>query len=177
MSDRCGDSAADMRRPDTSLHIVCQSVNVMNVVEIVREHAERDPSRVALIDTYRGRPRQTTYGEFEQAAGRTATLLSEMGLRSGDLVLVFHPMSNELYIALGALLRLGLVAMFIDPSAGRRHIDRCCELPRPHRLIASGKAHCLRLISRELRQIPCKLSIGAGVPGAVAIKSGPQMPL
>ena len=144
----------------------------MNVVEIVREHAERLPSSVALIDTYRGQPRQTTFHDFEQAAGRTATLLRELGLHSGDLVLVFHPMSSELYIALGALLRLGLVAMFVDPSAGRHHIDRCCEMHRPRAMIASGKAHWLRLLSRELRRIPCKLSIGARVPGAVPIEAG-----
>ena len=62
---------------------------------------------VALMDAQRGRVRRMTFCELEQAAGRTATLLGESGLRAGDTVLVFHPMSQELYVALGALLRQG----------------------------------------------------------------------
>ena len=83
-------------------------------------------------------------------------------------------MSQELYVALGALLRQGLVAMFVDPSAGRRYIDRCCELRRPQAMIASSRVHWLRLISPELRRIPVKFSIGSRVPGAVPLEACPQ---
>jgi olefin beta-lactone synthetase len=143
----------------------------MNVCEIVRDHAERHPADVALVDVHRARVRHTTFREFEEAAGRTAAWLRHTGLRRGDLVLVFQPMSRDLYLALAALWRLGLVAMFIDPSAGRRHLDRCCELHCPRGVIASGKAHWLRLLSREMRRIPLKFSIGVRVPGAVPIES------
>ena len=143
----------------------------MNVAEIVRGHAERHPADVALIDVHRAHTRRMTFREFEEAAGRAAALLRQTGLRDGDLVLVFQPMSSELYIALAALWRLGLVAMFVDPSAGWRHIDRCCKLHRPRGMIASGKAHWLRLLSREMRRIPWKFSIGARVPGAVPLEA------
>lgn len=143
----------------------------MNVAEILRSHAERHASDVALFDLRRGRPRRLTFRELEDAAGRAAVLLRQSGLCAGDTVLVFHPMSNELYIALGSLLRLGLVAMFVDPSAGRRYIDRCCQLRPPRAMIASSKIHCLRLLSPALRRIPLKFSIGPRVPGAVPLES------
>jgi acyl-CoA synthetase (AMP-forming)/AMP-acid ligase II len=38
-------------------------------------------------------------------------------------------------------------------------------------MIASGKAHWLRLLSIELRRIPCKFSIGTRVPGAVPLEA------
>ncbi|MHB0960336.1 MAG: AMP-binding protein [Pirellulaceae bacterium] len=142
----------------------------MNVAHVLRSHAERHPNEVALMDTYRGRSRGMTFLELEQATGRMATLLGEAGLRTGDTVLVFHPMSQELYIALGALLRQGMVAMFVDPSAGRKYIDRCCELRRPQAMIANSRVHWLRLISPELRRIPVKFSIGSRVPGAVPLE-------
>jgi acyl-CoA synthetase (AMP-forming)/AMP-acid ligase II len=146
----------------------------MNVVELIRGHAARHPTDVALIDVYDGKPRETTFRDLEQKAGRTATLLQQAGLRRGDLVLVFHAMSAELYVALAALWRLGLVAMFVDPSAGRLHIDRCCTQHRPRGMIASGKAHWLRLVSRELRRIPYKFSIGLQVPGAAALEAAEE---
>ena len=73
-------------------------------------------------------------------------------------------MSAELYVCLLALFRLRLVAMFLDPSAGREHIERCCELHRPKAFIGSAKAHLLRLVSHALRRIPRKFVIGFPIP-------------
>ena len=142
----------------------------MNVAEILRNHAEHSPDQLALVDVLRRRARSTTFGELDQAAGRFATLLRQSGLTPGDTVLVFQRMSTELYVALAAILRLGLTAMFVDPSAGRWYIDRCCRLRRPRALIASSRAHLLRLTTPALRQIPLKFSIGPSVPGAVSIE-------
>jgi len=136
----------------------------MNVTQILQQHARNAADGVAIVDNVRGKSRQITYRELDQAVGRTATLLKESGLRPGDRVLLFHPMSIELYTALAAILRGGMTAMFIDPSAGRHYIDRCCEILPPAALIASSKAQALRLTSAELRKIPMKWSIGLPVP-------------
>ncbi len=142
----------------------------MNIAEILRTHAERTPDQLALVDVFRNRARSTTFGELDQAAGRLAALLRQSGLATGDTVLVFQRISIELYVALAAILRLGLTAMFVDPSAGRGYIDRCCRLRRPRALVASSRAHLLRLTTPALRQIPFKFSIGPSVPGAVGIE-------
>lgn len=136
----------------------------MNIAQILRDHADQFPNDNALIDTTGGRSRKTTFGQLEVAAGRTATLLRVAGLFEGDTVLVFCPMSAELYISLAAILRAGMTAMFIDPSAGRRYIDRCCELRPPQALIAVSRAHLLRVASPALRRIPVKFSLGHRIP-------------
>jgi acyl-CoA synthetase (AMP-forming)/AMP-acid ligase II len=134
----------------------------MNIAELLHAHAEEDPYSMAIID---GR-RYTTFGDLNEAAGRAAGLLWQHGLRPGDAVLVLQPMSTELYVALAALFRLRLVAMFLDPSAGQEHIDRCCAVWPPKALIAAARAHLLRLWSPAVRRIPVKFVIGLPVPGA-----------
>ena len=139
-------------RPDTT-----------NIAAILSDWAIQQPNQAAIIDR-----RQTiSFASLEQAVQQTAMMLDCSGLRSGDAVLVFQPMSVELYVALLAIFRLGAVAMFLDPAAGLEHLERCCALYPPKALIASTKAHLLRLRSAALRQIPLKVVIGLPVPGAV----------
>jgi acyl-CoA synthetase (AMP-forming)/AMP-acid ligase II len=139
----------------------------MNIAEILRSHAHTRPEAAAIIDTRCRRRRVTSFAQLDQAAARTAGLLWQQGLRPSDAVLVFHPMSAELYIALSAIFRLRLIAMFLDPSAGRDHIEGCCALHAPKALIASTKAHLLRLWCPALRRIPIRFVIGLPVPGAI----------
>lgn len=126
----------------------------MNIAEILQQRSLQCPAAPAIIDSHLGRERVTTFAGLEAASARGAALLLEAGLASADTVLVFQPMSAELYIALLALFRLGMTAMFLDPSAGREHIERCCAIRPPKALIASPRAHLLRLVSPALRRIP-----------------------
>jgi acyl-CoA synthetase (AMP-forming)/AMP-acid ligase II len=139
----------------------------MNVIELVRRHAEAFPGRVALVEGTAENGRSITFAQLEDAAADAAALLAANGVRAGDTVLVFQPMSIELYVALNAIFRLGAVAMFVDPSFGRQHIESCCALSPPKALIASMKGHLLRLLSPAIRRIPVRFVIGGGVPGAM----------
>jgi acyl-CoA synthetase (AMP-forming)/AMP-acid ligase II len=138
----------------------------MNIAAILHEQARSRPEASALIDSYAGRERVTSFAELERRVAQAASLLARSGLHPGDRVLVFQPMSLELYVALIAIFRLGLVAMFVDPSAGRAHIEQCCQLHPPRAFIGSAKAHLLRLLAPSLRRIPRMFAIGAPVPGA-----------
>ncbi len=137
----------------------------MNIVEILKTQASEHPQSLALIEPKQKNIRSLTFSEIEKAASRAATSLSRAGLCPGDAVLVFQPMSANLYIALLAIFRLKLVAVFIDPSAGSAHIERCCQRIPPKALIASPKAHLLQLRSPALRRIPTKFSTGFRLPG------------
>ena len=137
----------------------------MNVVEVLKTQTNENPQAVALIEPGPQNIRSLTFSEIEKASSQAATSLARAGLNAGDAVLLFQPMSADLYIALLAIFRLKLVAVFIDPSAGRRHIERCCELIPPKALIASPKAHVLQLLSPALRRIPNKFSTGFRLPG------------
>jgi olefin beta-lactone synthetase len=148
----------------------------MNLVGILQEQARARGGSVAILDRHGERARTTTFAQLERSSDQAAALLWQAGLRPGDAVLVFHPMSAELYIALLALFRLGMIAMFLDPSAGRDHVDRCCALHRPRGLIAGVKAHLLRVWSPALRQIPHKFVIGLPLPGAIRWQGLERMP-
>jgi olefin beta-lactone synthetase len=148
----------------------------MNVTEILRRHAADVPATAALIDRRRGRTRSVSYLQLEQSVGRTAALLRRAGLQAGDPVLLLCPMCVELYVALAAVLRCGMTAMFLDPSAGRTSIDRCCELLPPQALIATSRAHLLRTLSVGLRRIPRKFSIGARIPLARRVEQAADLP-
>jgi acyl-CoA synthetase (AMP-forming)/AMP-acid ligase II len=136
----------------------------MNIAEILRRQAEQFPDQLAIVDRVGREVRKWTFAELDEAIGRMATMLRRAGLSAGETVLIFQPMSAELYIALAAVLRAGMTAMFVDPSAGRGHIDRCCDLLPPSGLVANSRAHLLRLCSPALRRIPLKWSVGGGVP-------------
>lgn len=139
----------------------------MNIAEILREQATLRPDTPAIIDG-RGTRRGISFAELDRASAQAAMLLRQSGLKAGDAVLVFQPMSQELYIALIALFRLGCIATFLDPSAGKKHIEDCCALYPPRALIASSKAHLLRLFSPSLQRIPIKFHIGWFMPGAIS---------
>jgi acyl-CoA synthetase (AMP-forming)/AMP-acid ligase II len=139
----------------------------MNIANLMQRQAERRPDAVAIIDHRRGVERKNSFAMLAADLSRAAALLREQGIGKGDRVLVFQPMSYELYVTLLAIFKLSAVAMFLDPSAGRRHIDRCCDIATPTALVAGSKAHLLRLLSPSLRRIPLKFVIGWSVPGAI----------
>jgi acyl-CoA synthetase (AMP-forming)/AMP-acid ligase II len=134
----------------------------MNIIDILHMQEKERPDHPSIIDVYHGSARTTTFHQLVELVEKTATLLHDTGLKPGDSVLVFQPMSLELYTALLALFHLKLTAMFLDPSAGKKHIEQCCAIGAPQALIASKKAHLLRLVSPALRHIPHKFAVGFG---------------
>jgi olefin beta-lactone synthetase len=143
----------------------------MNIANLFSEQAQRSPTAVAIIDTKHGRERRIAFAKLEQSSAQIATLLKQKGLQKGDAVLVFQKMSIELYSVLGALFRLGLIAVFVDPSAGVKRLEQCCSLYPIKGLIASPKAHLLRVVSSTLRNIPIKFSTGFWLPGATPLNA------
>jgi olefin beta-lactone synthetase len=140
----------------------------MNSATLLNNFARQRSNAPAIIDTYWGQPRTTTFTHLQQRAGQVAALLQQSGVRAGDHVLVLQPMSAELYCTLVALLQLGMVAVFLDPSAGSDYIEHCCALCKPRGLIASAKGHLLRLLSPALRRIPHQFVVGPPMLGATS---------
>lgn len=138
----------------------------MNLATLLQEHARAAPDAPAILDTCWGRSRTTRFADLERLSAHAAGLLLRKGLRPGDVVLVLQPMSAELYAALLAVFRLGMVVMALDPSAGVAHVERCCALHPPRGLIAASKAHLLRLVCPALGRVPVKVAIGWPVFGA-----------
>lgn len=144
----------------------------MNLVTLLAEQARVRPAAPALIEGQGRARRVTTFAELDRRSQSAAARLRAAGLAPGAPVLIFQPMSSELYVALVAVVRLGAVAMFLDPSAGRRHLDRCCALSPPAALLASPRALWLRLLSPALRRIPRHFRLSGWAPWAPPLDAG-----
>jgi len=127
------------------------------VPQLLRDAAQAWPDRPAIIESPRGIERQISFAALQKSADQFAIHLQSKGIRKGDAVLVFVPMSIDLYVILLGLFRLGAVATFLDPSAGVRHINACCQLRPPRAFIGGWKAHALGVLSSGIRAIPIKL--------------------
>ncbi len=138
----------------------------MNIAQVLSERAGKMGDAIAIRDVRNGADRAITFSELDQQSAQAAALFLANGLKRGDSVLVLHGMSIELYVALIGIFRAGMVAMFLDPSAGLDHVRRCCDLQVPAGLIGSPKAHLLRVLSSALRKVPHAFVIGSWMPGA-----------
>jgi acyl-CoA synthetase (AMP-forming)/AMP-acid ligase II len=147
-----------------------------NVVHTLIAQAAERPDAPALIATRRGVDRSITFAHLDAASARSAALFRESGLRPGDAALILQPVSIDLYVTLLAVFRAGLVAMFLDPSAGRAHIERCCGLRTPDALVGPPKAHLLRLISPALRRVRRHFVQGRmPIPGATSLADADRL--
>jgi olefin beta-lactone synthetase len=136
----------------------------VNIAQLLKDQVASRGQADALIDNSRGTTRTWSFAEVDDAAARIAAQMHGAGLRAGDGVLLLQPLSAELYVLFVALLRSGLVAVFVDPSAGLGYVERCCGIYPPKAMIGSAKAHLLRLVSPALRRIPIKLCTNARIP-------------
>ena len=139
----------------------------MNIQALFHERALADPASLAIITSRTGVDTRWTYGHLDATGARIASVLRARGLGRGDPVLVFVPMSAELYAVLAAIWQVGAVAVFLDPSAGREHIERCCRLVEPKAFVGTRAAHALRLTSGPLRRIPGQFVVGGRFPAAI----------
>ena len=138
----------------------------MNVAHLLISQSTLRPRAPAIVERSGRRSRSITFESLDVRSAQASAMLSARGIGAGDAVLVFVPMSIELYVALIALLRIGAVATFLDPSAGREHISRCCEILPPAGMIAISRAHLLRLTTPALRIIRRSFTVGFPLPGA-----------
>lgn len=145
----------------------------MNIAGVLAEQAVCRAGQLALADG----ARSLTFAQLNEAAARAAADLRAAGLRPGDRAIVVSPMSVGLYVTLVGMFRAGIVAVFVDPSAGRRQIAACCETLQPRGFVASPVAHVLRILVGRIRRIPVHAAIGRRVPCsrtvAAAVAHGP----
>jgi len=146
----------------------------MNVIEILDETALRVPENTALIWGAPGTERMTTFGSLLDRSRRLATLFSEHGLKPGDGVVILLPMSAALYEVMAAVLRLGLIAIFVDPSAWRPSLERALAHLPVRGFVGTPAACVWRWLTPALRRIPKAFVAGPGLPGATPLRKAEQ---
>lgn len=150
----------------------------MNLAALLKERAKRHPDRIALVDLKKGKDRSVSFRELSRRVRAGAAYLDAAGLKKGSTVLVFQPVSIELYEFLLSAFHCGVRVMLADPSAGRKFLQLCCQRVKPDAFFGSWKAQLLRLSTPGLRQIPVAICSEAWFPGAKSWSTnGEEMPL
>lgn len=133
-----------------------------NIAARLAERARSHPGHPAIIQ---GRGRRRRVVTFAELAGRTAGVgekLRRRGIGPGQGVLLFVPMSIDLYVALLGVLHAGATAVFVDAWAGRRRLRDAVEAADPAAFIGTPRAHLLRLTTPAVRRIGVHLWAGPG---------------
>lgn len=94
--------------------------------------------------------------------------LKRMGLAVGDRVIIMVPMSIDLYVTLLAVVKIGAVAVFVDPWIPARRMAAFASFAEPAAFIGVGKSHWLRLMESRLRKIRLTVTTGSCVAGIPA---------
>src|SRR5437899_10330246 len=95
----------------------------VNVAVALVERARQTPDHDAVVDPLYGRATRDarpsyTYGELNDASDQIARGLAKMGVTRGMRTALMVPPSFEAYALTFALLKLGAVAVLIDPGMG-----------------------------------------------------------
>ena len=139
-----------------------------NIVELLASEVAAHPQQLAFVQG----KRQITYGDFWQRVLRRVALYRQRGVGKGDRVLVFVPMSIELYEILSALFHIGATAVFLDAWASRQRLELSLELASCKACIMIPKAWLLLLFSRAMRKVPLKMF--PGTIGSTAVTTPPE---
>ncbi len=128
----------------------------MNVVELLSIQARQRGTQLALCH---GRA-SITFRDLHEQACRGSAMLHSLGFAPGDVVLVFVPMSIDLYCILLSLWRSGMTAMFVDPLADARTMQECCARAQVKGFIGTPLAQLLRLKNPALRKLAPAITTG-----------------
>jgi acyl-CoA synthetase (AMP-forming)/AMP-acid ligase II len=133
-----------------------------NVVGLLHAAAARAPDRAALVlGAARAPSQRVRFAELVRRAGAVAAGLERRGVRPGDRVVVFVPMSGDLYAALIGVLQIGAAAVFVDPWVGWRRIAAFAALAEPRAFLGTPRSHLLRLADARLRRVRLAVTTGS----------------
>ncbi len=126
-----------------------------NIVDLFQQQVKKTPDQIALI--YQNE--EITFKEFDESVDKTAQCFLRKGIRKGDRVLVFVPMSDDLYRVVLAIFKIGAVAVFLDEWVSVKRLNACCRLAECEALVGSRKARLLAWVVPGLRRIPLRLGL------------------
>lgn len=99
-------------------------------------------------------------GAFAHSVRRVASAYLELGIRPGDRIVLFVPMSVALYTAMSALQRIGAIPVFLDSWARRDHLGLSARMVEPRAIISFAQAFAFCRNVPELDSIPIKVCVG-----------------
>lgn len=144
-----------------------------NVISFLDKHAQKCPEHTALrwvtrddLKVWDGKGELShtsiTYKELAQKISIIAYGLSKIGVNKSDRIIIFVPLSLELYLSMFAVQRIGAIAVFLDSWARRDHLCVVARVVQPKAMISFEKAFKLCEEVTELANIPLKIVVGSG---------------
>ncbi|MEE3349371.1 MAG: AMP-binding protein [Candidatus Gastranaerophilaceae bacterium] len=130
-----------------------------NIVEILFENAKKFPNKLAIIH----KNEKITYSELSKDVKEYANYFLSKGLKNGDNVLIFVPMTIELYKILSAIFYIGATAVFVDAWADKNRLSQALTIVPCKAFIGCPKAFILKLMSKKVRNV--KLNFVSGFIG------------
>jgi len=138
-----------------------------NVSSLVEKNGALFPDRTAVkwvsSETFKnwhhGLPmphESITYQAFADRSARLARGLKDAGIGKGDRVIILLPISLELYLALGAIMSIGAIAVFLDVGA-KEQLDASAHQIEPKAVIGTEAVFAAVLM---LNAIPLKIVVG-----------------
>lgn len=142
-----------------------------NVISFLERHAQLLPKKIALqwvarktLQAWDGEAalshESISYKDFVDKVIACSDGLKKIGIAKGDRVIIFVPLSLELYLSMFAVQRLGAVAVFLDSWSRKDHLGVCAQVVQPKAMISFEKAFELCLSVAELANIPIKIVVG-----------------
>ncbi len=130
-----------------------------NIVTKFIDNAKRYSDKAAIIYHNKKKGYTTiTYEKLYRDVRDAALLLRAKGIGKGDRVVVFVPMSYDLYRTVLALFYVGAVAVFIDAWGTLERLNHACRIADPVGFIGTPKAWILMMLS-HLRRAKVKCMV------------------
>jgi len=133
-----------------------------NIVEIFFDSAKKHASKTAIVH----KNAMISYGELAKQVEATAVYLSNKGIKKGDKILVFIPMSIQLYTTILALFSIGAIVVFVDEWSNKSRLDKAIQVVDIDTIIAPRKLIWFAYLIPGFRKIKRKLSIPKNLPAA-----------
>lgn len=144
-----------------------------NVVSLIKRHAETKPNGTAFrfpdrsllpvwgdtVETQINH-KDITFGKFFDLVCRTATGLTQLGIKPHDRVIIFLPMSIPLYQTMAAVQMIGASAVFLDSWARRDQLGVSAEIAGATAMISFEQAFIYCSEEPGLASIPIKIVTG-----------------
>ncbi len=142
-----------------------------NIIYFLHEHARLFPQKIALqwvtkktLQSWDSTGELGTesiiYKDFTDKLNAISGGLKKIGIAKGDRVIIFVPLSVELYLSMFAVQRLGGIAVFLDSWARKDHLGVCAQVVKPKAMISFEKAFELCSAVPELANIQIRVVVG-----------------
>jgi acyl-CoA synthetase (AMP-forming)/AMP-acid ligase II len=141
----------------------------MNAFGLFENSLQQCLLKTALVSEVGAKRRQLSFSELDRQVDNVARQLTDNGLCPGDRVLLAVPVSIETYVVMLAVMKAGMVTMFIDPAHSAARVAGILKAWPPAAIVATKAILLLRFLMPELRHIPKRFVVDARSAGAARL--------